>query len=428
MKAMGMESDASSLGYEIQRLKRSVRTAQLLTLLLGLLVLALLIALAVVGASQHQKISNLQSDVGGTDVYLGAHSSVRNREGATYAGSLFRGSGFWATRAALPGPLSDHSSVAVSDGIFILGGQNVNGSVVSQVLKYDPTLHIYTVMAPMPGPRYRFGATLLDNGKQDTIYVVGGRRDASDNTTAPINELYIYNIPMNTWSIGPAAPMVLSDTCAGSVAGKVYAVGGYDEMYTILNATYVYDPATKVWTKLANMPTARGDLMCVNFLGEIYALGGFYDQAFTANSFADEVESFNPATGAWTSRPNMLTPRGDAGATVLPGNRIMVIGGEGHYQNNTTYKYPKHVNEIYYADDQTWVEKAFIPTARFRTTAASTGGLAYAIGGADLCIDKPQCPSLAVNEVFLDVDHPHVYIYLKNEVYNDTAPITTYPF
>lgn len=111
MKGMGMESDASSMGFEIQRLRKSVRTAQLLTMLLGLLVLALLIALAAVGASQHKKISNLQSDVGGSDVYLGAHSSLRNREGATYAGSLFRGSGFWASRALLPG---DHLAPAPS--------------------------------------------------------------------------------------------------------------------------------------------------------------------------------------------------------------------------------------------------------------------------------------------------------------------------
>jgi hypothetical protein len=84
--------------------------------------------------------------------------------------------------------------------------------------------------------------------------------------------------------------------------------------------------------------------------------------------------------------------------------------------------------QVYYADDLTWVEKAFIPTARFRTAAVSTGGLAFVIGGADLCIDMTFCPELDVNEVFLDVDHPHVYIYLKNEVYNDTANTTTYPF
>jgi N-acetylneuraminic acid mutarotase len=57
---------------------------------------------------------------------------------------------------------------------------------------------------------------------------------------------------------------------------QVYAIGGYDQNYTILNENFEYDPASKAWTKLANMTTPRGDLFCVNFLGEVYALGGFY--------------------------------------------------------------------------------------------------------------------------------------------------------
>lgn len=37
------------------------------------------------------------------------------------------------------------------------------------------------------------------------------------------------------------------------------------------------------------------------------------------------------------------------GATVLPGNRILIVGGEGHYDNKSSYKYPKHVNEVFFA-------------------------------------------------------------------------------
>ena len=61
----------------------------------------------------------------------------------------------------------------------------------------------------------------MADGNDDTIYVVGGRRDSNENASSPINDLYIYNIPANTWSVGPPAPMVMSDTCAGSIAGKV---------------------------------------------------------------------------------------------------------------------------------------------------------------------------------------------------------------
>lgn len=83
--------------------------------------------------------------------------------------------------------------------------------------------------------------------------------------------------------------------------------------------------------------------------------------------------------------------------------------------------------QVYYADDQTWVQKAFIPTARFRTAAATAGGLTYVIGGADVCPDITVCPALATNEVYLDLDHPRVYLYLKNDAYNDTLQTTTYP-
>jgi N-acetylneuraminic acid mutarotase len=135
---------------------------------------------------------------------------------------------------------------------------------------------------------------------------------------------------------------------------KVYQIGGYDENYNYLNNTYVYDPATTTWTRLADMPTARGDHMCVNFLGEVYSLGGYYvskhhiycsrvlysseiqvihhswlnspcnrcryvvdvqndvTNPSDENSFSSKMESFNPVTGAWTTRPDLLTPRGDA--------------------------------------------------------------------------------------------------------------------
>lgn len=73
------------------------------------------------------------------------------------------------------------------------------------------------------------------------------------------------------------------------------------------------------------------------------------------------------------------------------------------------------------------MEKALIPSARFRTAAATAGGLVYVFGGSDACIDKLLCPALGTTAVFLDVDHPHVYVYLKNDAYDDNAALTTYP-
>jgi len=435
-KSRSLEMDSDSVfnvQQELARMRRAVRLTQWLILALALLVVVLLVALAAVGGTQGRLIRGLKRREGLLDypnVTFASNSGYRNVDGLTYGGSLFRGSGFWAAKTILPEVLTDHLAISAGGYAYIIGGES-NGNVTANVWRFDPIFHNYTQMSSMPAPVYRFGATLLDNGREDTIYIVGGRNSTIDTAAYMVTSVFIYDIPSNTWSQGTPAPYPQSDTCAGSFYGKVYQIGGYDADYNYLNYTFVYDPATKEWSRTTDMPTARGDHMCANFMGEIYSLGGYYNDGNSTdqNSFCPKMESFNPSTSVWTTRPNLLTPRGDAAISVLPGNLLMLVGGEGHYDNDQNFKYPKHVNEIFYYDDDTWVEKAFIPTARFRTAAATVEGLTYVFGGQDTCIDQTVgCNSFSTNEVFLDLDHPHLYIYLTNEAYNDNAALTTYPF
>lgn len=417
---------------EVMRLKTSVTRAQWLVAVLTVLVVILAIALITLGATQSHSIKNLKARQGllpNPNVTFATRSGDRKINDLAYGGSLFRGSGFWAAKVSLAGgSLTDHAAIGYNDVVYILGGAKDGGNLTSEVWKYDSVFHNYTLMAPMPEPRYRFGAAIIEN----TIYVVGGRNVSDNLVTQPndgmVKSTFIYDIVTNTWRRGADTLEFQGDTCATALDGKVYLIGGYGVNYSYLNTTMVYDPAANSWSRLPDMPTPRGDLMCVSLNGEVYVLGGYYDPTGDRpNSFSAKMESFNPSTGVWTTRPDLLTPRGDAAVAVLEGNRIMLVGGEGHYRSEDGYKYPKHVNEIYYASDQTWVQKAMITTARFRTAAATAGGLTFVFGGADVCIEQPICPALNQNEVFLDVDHPHVYIYLKNEAYNDNAALTTYP-
>lgn len=435
MKGLNMEGGDDRLGMmhqEMMKLKRSMNRSNCVVAALGVLVVVLAITLVAVGAKQGHSIMHLKARQGllpHPNVTFATRSGNRNLDGLSYGGSLFRGSGFWSAKTSLRGgSLTDHAAIGYGEVIFILGGAKEGGNVTSEVWKYDSVLHNYTLMAPMPEPRYRFGAAIIE----DTIYVVGGRNASDDQNSIPENGLvkstFIYDILTNTWRSGADSLDFQGDTCAAALKGKVYMMGGYGIDYSYLNTATVYDPDADSWSHLPNMTSPRGDLMCTSLGSEIYVLGGYYDPTNTnANSFSSKMESFNPSTKAWTSRPDLLTPRGDAAIAVLEGDRIMLVGGEGHYRDNDDYKYPKHVTEIYYLSDETWVQKAMIPTARFRTAAATAGGLTFVVGGADVCINEPVCPGLSQNEVFLDVDHPHVYIYLKNEAYNDNAALTTYP-
>lgn len=118
-----MESgNSSSLHQELHSLRKSVRTAQCLTAALGVLVLALFIALIAVGASQGKRIKELRGREGLLDnpnVTFASNSGYRNMEGLTYGGSLFRGSGFWAGKTALPG--KRHSLVChCTEGFLVM--------------------------------------------------------------------------------------------------------------------------------------------------------------------------------------------------------------------------------------------------------------------------------------------------------------------
>lgn len=423
----------ANLHRDVQQMKRSMRRCQYILGALLLIFSLALLALIIVAGVQARHINRLKEREGllpHPNVTFASNSGDQSVNGLTYGGSLFRGSGFWSSRNVLPAKLTDHAAIGVGENVYIIGGANSSGTVLSQALLYNSILHNYTVLPPMPQPRYRFGADI--DTINNKIYVVGGR--VADNGTQDcVLPTYIFDVATQLWTTGANVLQAGSDQCAASINGKVYMFGGCSPDYTMYyNLTQIYDPAEDKWEYGPPMPTPRGDSMCAAFDGELFVVGGYVDNGTAdQNSFSAAVESYNPNTTIWTTQPSLLTPRGDGAITVLPGDKLMVVGGEGHYDNDAYFKYPKHVNEVYYGADRTWVEKAMIPTARFRTAAATAGGLAFVFGGADVCLTNGAstdvCPALDATEVYLDVDHPHVYIYLKNEAYNDNAALTTYP-
>ncbi|CAM6127266.1 unnamed protein product [Calypogeia fissa] len=423
----------ANLHRELMEMKRSQKRCQRILAALLAIVSIIVLALIIVVAIDAHRIDYLKQREGllpHPNVTFASFSGDKTVDGLTYGGSLFRGSGFWSSRVPLPGKLTDHAAIAVDEKVYIIGGADVNGNVTAQVLLYDSILHNYTTVASMPQARYRFGAAL--DPTENKIYVVGGRVSdpPTNSSSGVVSTTFIYDIATNVWTQGADILSAGSDQCAAFLGGQVYMTGGYAPDYSLpyLSALQIYDIATDKWSYGPNMTTPRGDLMCTAFDGEMYAVGGYvYDNSSDQNSFTAAVESFNPNTSIWTTQPSLLTPRGDGAVTVLPGDMLMVVGGEGHYDNDQDFKYPKHTNEVFFAADKTWVEKAMIPTARFRTAAATAGGLAFVFGGADVCLDLVTCPALDVAEVYFDLDHPHVYIYLKNDAYNDNAALTTYP-
>ena len=173
----------------------------------------------------------------------------------------------------------------------------------------------------------------------------------------------------NTWSrLGPTPRTALG---VGVVNGVLYAVGGLRTPGFDLGEVEAWDPATVAWTTKAPMPTARSGL-AIGVVGDVlYAVGGVQGDAIIGSGNKDVayVEAYDPATGAWTSKANLPTARSWLGVGVVNGVLYAVGGAFGT------------AVEAYEPATDTWTPKAPMPTARSGLAVGVVNGVLYAIGG-----------------------------------------------
>ncbi|ACB75127.1 Kelch repeat-containing protein [Opitutus terrae] len=128
------------------------------------------------------------------------------------------------------------------------------------------------------------------------------------------------------------------------------------------------------WNRLPDIPTARLAAGAVACNGELYVIGGCVVRDRAAHPIA-AVEVFSPATGTWTTKAPLPTPRSNFGVAVADG-RIFVIGGTLADNLSET-----DVVEAYDPVTDHWTRAASLPTARCQVGAAAVDGKIYAIGG-----------------------------------------------
>lgn len=347
-------------------------------------------------------------------------SSSAAEAGFTSMGLLHAGSGYWAPEAVLPVPaLSDHAVVQLGNSLFIIGGMlTANGSINAQMWEFDTLLATYTRRADMPAPRTRAGAAAVD-GK---IYVTGG---FGKNETEGIQGTFVFENETNTWTtLAGQLNVPRTDACMAAIGGNLYIAGGYSADFNeTLSSVEVLDTSAGTWTELWRpMPTPRGDVMCsAFFLGGVehfVVVGGYWDPAneWTNGLFRSEVEAYNTETADWVKLAPMPQARGDNALVTLPGNRMLVLGGEtftdGHHE------VASNVADMYLADHDAWVPSAPMPEPRFRFDAAYANGFTYVFGGSTSSVCNPECTVRRGTQTafkFMDVAQPEVFVFVREE-------------
>ncbi|XP_054621647.1 kelch-like protein 40b isoform X1 [Dunckerocampus dactyliophorus] len=127
----------------------------------------------------------------------------------------------WGESEPVPYVVYGHATVSHKDMVYVIGGKGDNKSCLRKMHAYDAKRFQWKELSPMKTARSLFGATVHEN----KIYVAGGVTD-----TGLTDSVEVYDIATNKWSDFETFPQERSSLNLVSLAGLLYAVGGFAMM------------------------------------------------------------------------------------------------------------------------------------------------------------------------------------------------------
>ena len=82
-------------------------------------------------------------------------------------------------------------------------------------------------------------------------------------------------------------------------------------------------PSQPVWCPITDLPAKHSTIVTLN--GQLMSIGG---QGCHSTTYTNAIYSYNPMTSFWELINCLPTARYNCLAVVLPGSKLMVVGGE----------------------------------------------------------------------------------------------------
>jgi Kelch motif/Galactose oxidase, central domain len=279
---------------------------------------------------------------GGLSESDGSYIGTNTAEVYDSASATFAATGSFAPVGNYLGNRWEAAATALTDGKVLVAGGYSFPSTLSSAQLYDPVTGSFAPTGNMVAPRVLHTATLLPSGK---VLLAGG----TDGSSSPINSssAEIYDPGTGTFAITGAMTSYLNGRNGATATllpdGKVLIAGGQDNAGNLLTSAELFDEGSGSFTATGNLGTAR--LAATASLlsdGKVLIAGGA-DPDDTDYSIAS-AELYDPATGMFSAAASMLDTRQDATATVLPGGRVLIAGG------NNNDNAPLFTAELYIAN------------------------------------------------------------------------------
>jgi len=299
------------------------------------------------------------------------HNAVQRFDPAT---------GQWTQLTPLPVADSDMGAAFIGGQLITFGGEN-GLTVFPTVRAYNLASKTWSTLPPMAQARHGMGVAVIGN----TVYAIDGASLPGHNgSTATMQNAAIATPAASLqaagpWLVGKNSPFPVQQLHAAILnQTQIWLAGGLTGATQATNKTEYFDPTLHVWTPGPPLPFQVHHAMLVTYQGKLWLIGGFLPQGGNMEAAAsDKVLILDPAKGTWVEGPPLHHARA-AGAAVVVGNQIVVVGGR------TGGRFPGEVKTTEIYNGKSWHDAPAIPVPGDHLAAVTDGTYVYALGGRTL--------------------------------------------
>ena len=221
----------------------------------------------------------------------------------------------WQSIAEKPTAVSEVSAAVLQGQIYVPGGKTASGEPTATLEVYSPAQDAWATRRALPAPIS--GAVTLEQA--GLLYVIGG-----SNGSDFVDDAYVYDPSEDGWKPIASLPTPRAHAVGGIVANELFVVGGYDGNNE-LDVCERYNPIEDSWSTCPSMLVARGGAAAVVLFDSLYVVGGGMDAAIPYG------EQYDAAKDEWqvVNLPMLEGSEGWVylGAAAVE-TKLFVLGGE----------------------------------------------------------------------------------------------------
>ncbi|XP_076305992.1 beta-scruin-like isoform X2 [Tachypleus tridentatus] len=268
----------------------------------------------------------------------------------------------WEYFDQMPEPRNHHASVFLNSSIYVIGGydpdERKSGEMVPTGTTYvlDVTTKQWEKKRNMICARAHHGVVTIGG----RIYVMGGR----DSMGRVVSSMEVYTPETDTWEMERPMPIPRMGLGAVTYLGCIWVLGGLtsfpensDSDLPVLDSVLCYDPVTKIWTSRPPLRTARAYCSAVVAQNTLWVVGGCCVSRSNRNHLESIgfLDMYNTDYNEWENRAELQVPRHSAGVVAFEA-LIYVIGGMSSKEWGSVSK-----TELLMLDDETIKKPKEIP-------------------------------------------------------------------